>query len=87
MYASLPRELGRIIRRALVKDPEHRYQTAKDLRNDLEDLKVSLDSGELSVPAAVDNAAGRSKTHSWQWATLGIVAICLGVSLVLLPRR
>ena len=46
---ALPRDLGRIIRRALAKDPERRYQSAKDLRNDLEDLKVSLDSGELAA--------------------------------------
>src|SRR4029077_5090112 len=29
----LPRDLERIVRRALAKDPEQRYQTAKDLRN------------------------------------------------------
>jgi eukaryotic-like serine/threonine-protein kinase len=43
---AIPPELGRIIRRALAKDPERRYQTAKDLRNDLEDLKASLGSSE-----------------------------------------
>ena len=48
---ALPRDLGRIIRRALAKDPERRYQSAKDLRNDLEDLKASLDSGELDSAA------------------------------------
>jgi Tol biopolymer transport system component len=52
---ALPRDLGRIIRRALAKDPERRYQDARDLRNDLEDLKASLDSGELASmrPVAV----------------------------------
>jgi eukaryotic-like serine/threonine-protein kinase len=51
---ALPPDLGRIIRRALAKDPDRRYQDARDLRNDLEDLKASLDSGELPsrVPAA-----------------------------------
>jgi serine/threonine protein kinase len=52
---ALPRDLGRIIRRSLAKEPDKRYQDARDLRNDLEDLKASLDSGEvasgLSVPA------------------------------------
>jgi serine/threonine protein kinase len=43
---NLPRDLGRIIRHALAKDPERRYQTAKDLRNDLEDLKETLGSKE-----------------------------------------
>ena len=47
---TLPAELSRIIRRALAKDPERRYQDAKDLRNDLEELSVALHSGEL-VPA------------------------------------
>jgi len=44
----LPRDLARIIKRALTKDPERRYQSAKDLRNDLETLKEDLDSGELA---------------------------------------
>jgi serine/threonine protein kinase len=51
--AALPRDLERIIRRALAKDPERRYQDARDLRHDLEDLKALLDSGEMtSVPTA-----------------------------------
>jgi serine/threonine protein kinase len=44
LKATLPRELGRIIRRALTKDAERRYQTAKDLRNELEDLKREYES-------------------------------------------
>ncbi len=43
---SLPRHLGRIIRRCLAKDPERRYQTALGLRNELEELKSEIDSGE-----------------------------------------
>jgi serine/threonine protein kinase len=54
---ALPSELGRIIRRALAKDPERRYQTAKDLRNDLEDLKASLGSSESPLAAATSNVA------------------------------
>ena len=54
---AIPPELGRIIRRALAKDPERRYQTAKDLRNDLEDLKASLGSSESPLSAATSNVA------------------------------
>jgi Tol biopolymer transport system component len=87
LNASLPRELGRIIRRALVKDPEHRYQTAKDLRNDLEDLKASLDSGDLAAAEAFDGAAvRRSRTRPWQLATLGIAAISVAAVLAVLWR-
>jgi Tol biopolymer transport system component len=43
----LPRDLSRIIRRCLAKDPEDRYQTAKDLRNDLRGLRE--ESGESAA--------------------------------------
>ncbi len=42
-----PRPLARMIQRCLEKLPEDRYQSASDLRRDLEDLKRDLDSGEL----------------------------------------
>ncbi len=45
---NLPRHLGRIINRCLEKDPDRRYQTAKDVRNELEDLKKEMDSGIIS---------------------------------------
>ena len=54
---ALPADFGRIIRRALAKDPERRYQSAKDLRNDLQDLKASLDSGELTSPSSPSQVA------------------------------
>ncbi len=47
LNASVPRELGKIIRRGLAKDPDRRYQSAKDLRNELEELKQEVESGEL----------------------------------------
>ena len=47
---SLPQDFARIVRRALAKDPERRYQSAKDLRNNLEDLRVSLRASESLSP-------------------------------------
>ena len=44
---TLPPLLGRIIRRCLVKDSERRFQNVKDLRNELEELKQDLASGEM----------------------------------------
>lgn len=51
--SDLPRQLERVIQRCLQKDPERRYQTAKDLRNDLEDLPAELQAGEASQPRSV----------------------------------
>ncbi len=47
----LPADLARIIRRCLAKDPARRYQTAVDLRNELEDLKQDVDSGVSAITA------------------------------------
>jgi serine/threonine-protein kinase len=38
-------ELDRVVRHSLVKDRERRYQTAKDVRNDLDELKREMESG------------------------------------------
>jgi eukaryotic-like serine/threonine-protein kinase len=77
---SLPPDLGRIVRRALAKDPERRYQSAKDLRNDLEELKASLDSNEPIAPSSESASAGplarRMPARVWLWVA---VAAALGV--------
>ena len=65
-----PPELARIVKRSLVKDPDRRYQSAKDLRNELDELKQELDSGELLETAQAAAPAGRN----WAlWAGLGAV--------------
>lgn len=40
----VPTDLTRIVKRALTKDPDRRYQSAKDLRNELELLQDDLKS-------------------------------------------
>ncbi len=45
----LPRQLGRIIQHCLEKDPERRFQSAKDIRNELEGLKTEVTSGGLEM--------------------------------------
>ena len=46
---ALPADLARIVRRCLAKDPDRRYQTAADLRNELEDLKQDTASATLTM--------------------------------------
>lgn len=48
--ADLPRDLGRIIGRCLEKDPERRFQTAKDVRNELELVRRELEPGGAAPP-------------------------------------
>lgn len=57
-----PRELERIVRRALRKDREERYQTAKDLLIDLKDLKNELEAQSQKVfsPNLLSDSAPKS---------------------------
>ena len=90
---SLPRDLSRIIHRCLVKDADHRYQTAKDLRNELEDLKRETDVGpqatdHLSSPpkqstesAAIPMAATAPKRRT-VWRAIATAATVVGVGVI-----
>ncbi len=64
--AELPDLRGRIIRRCLEKDPTRRYQSALDVRNELDDLKRELESvqGSSSSPALTPTVAKRMRTWS-----------------------
>ena len=54
-----PREVGRIVRRCLEKNPLRRYQSARDLLNDLEECKGNLAAGRLEATTASPLHAGR----------------------------
>jgi non-specific serine/threonine protein kinase len=65
----IPAELGKIIQKALDKDPRLRYQSASDLRADLERLKRDRDSGRrrpgrprTNVPRVPRAAKGRIRS-------------------------
>ncbi len=78
---SLPRHLARIIEHCLEKDPEARYQSAKDVRNELKSLRREVDSGVVTTgsgPAAVSHppqAAGMRRYAPWVAAGAAAVLI------------
>jgi eukaryotic-like serine/threonine-protein kinase len=83
----LPREIARIIKHCLAKDPEERYQSAKDLRNDLKALKEDSDSGELvrqSAPTAAPSRSGGTppgSTRRWVRGT-AVPVVVLAIALI-----
>jgi TolB-like protein len=54
---AIPADLARIVRHCLQKDPDRRYQTAKGLRNELEELRTELRSGIVSTAAGDESKA------------------------------
>jgi DNA helicase-2/ATP-dependent DNA helicase PcrA len=48
--SDLPRDLHRVLAKALAKAPKHRYQTVKEFAAELRALKRDLESGKTSTP-------------------------------------
>jgi predicted ATPase len=53
---SMPREFAHVVKRCLTKEKGRRYQTALDVRNELEELRTELKSGGIT-PTATQPAA------------------------------
>ena len=77
----VPRDMSRLINRCLVKDPEHRYQTAKDVRNELEVVRQEVESGDIALPTGVARS-----TRRILWPAIVTVALLFGVAWLMKPR-
>ena len=74
----LPPELDRIVSKALEKDRKLRYQTATDIRTDLQRLKRDTDSARLPTTASpVIGAAGQPGSHSKLFVAAAVVVATL----------
>jgi serine/threonine protein kinase len=82
---AIPRELAQIIKRCLTKDKERRYQSAKDVRNELEDLKQELQSGELSASGATAPMPSVAASRLGR-LTLAVALIALAALSVLVVK-
>jgi serine/threonine-protein kinase len=80
----LPRQLARVVESCLEKDPEHRLQSAKDLRNQLERLE-----GELAEERAGSPTPAERRTARWPYglAAGALLAVILAAVGLLAGRR
>ncbi len=79
--AEVPETLERIIRKALSKDREERYQTARDLLADLRNFK-STDGSVASISAKSESLLGAIRRHR-RFAALTLVALMAVIASVI----
>ena len=85
---SIPRDLAKFLKRCLAKDTGRRYQTCRDVRNELEELKEALSTGELEVsPIGVSARPSFSRLWIFAGAVALLVAGAVLGSLLLSPGR
>lgn len=77
----LPKQLGRIIRHCLEKDPERRFQSAKDIRNELQDLRRELDTSQMGAASSMTGASAESRSK-WRWLVAAGIGAALLVALL-----
>jgi len=85
---AVPPQLGQIINRALEKDRELRYQTARDLRSELQRLKRDMESGISSGTSLVPRFLPPARNHWYgKVGLLGggmvLLALLLLISLIM----
>jgi len=94
--SEIPAELERITRKCLEKKPEERYQSAKELRVDLQGLKRGTESGRVGAGSSLrlptPEARAAEPTWAWRpqgvprrkrWAALGLAGVTLIAAVVL----
>jgi TolB-like protein/Tfp pilus assembly protein PilF/tRNA A-37 threonylcarbamoyl transferase component Bud32 len=78
---TLPRHLARIIQHCLEKDPEARYQSAKDVRNELKSLRREVDSGVVMTGSGATPISAappwKGARSSGLWAVAGFAAMVI----------
>jgi serine/threonine protein kinase len=81
LNGAIPAELGRIILKCLDKDPENRYQSAKELVVDLRRLEATSTGVAVAAPL-------RKRPRRWLVLAIGGAGVCalIAATLLLWPR-
>jgi non-specific serine/threonine protein kinase len=88
LKTALPNHLGRLVKHCLEKDAERRFQTAKDVRNELEELRREVSSGGTRATGTVAVGKEPARRESViRYAGLAVVVLVVGLAgLYIWPR-
>jgi eukaryotic-like serine/threonine-protein kinase len=75
----VPAKLEEIIQKALEKDRNLRYQSAAEIRTDLQRLKRDSESGRSATQQAVQDSRGG--TRRFLWVGAGVLLVALAVTI------
>ncbi len=75
LRSGLPTEIDRIVKRALAKRTDARYQHVDEMLVDLQALRKALAAGVIMIPATVP-----SERSGWRWSLRALTAV--GLALV-----
>jgi len=81
----LPADLERIINKALEKDRNLRYQTAGEMRADLQRLKRDTDSGTIHATTSAQAASAPSRSR-WLWPALAAIVLIAAIAGIIYYR-
>ena len=88
LRADAPPHLARILRRCLEKDPRDRYQTSRDVYNELRDLKAETSAPVTGVPPSVRASAGTPAPRPWRtWLVGAAVVVAVAGALFVARSR
>ena len=73
--ANVPAEFQRIVRKAMAKDPDERYQTAKDLAVDLKSLRKQSDHGSQPAMELTEKEPDTKRVLALALVAMAIVAV------------
>jgi WD40 repeat protein len=82
-----PPELDRIVRRCLAKDPDERWQSAADLKHELQWLASGVSAGGTTIASpTTPRAASRSRPGTLALLAAGAAGVLLATAFGMLPR-
>jgi Tol biopolymer transport system component len=81
LRSGLPRHLGRVIGRCLEKKPDKRFQTSRDVCNELEGLREEIRSGEHDAPTAAARTATATPARR-RWLPVALAASGLAAAVL-----